>query len=621
MASDADQDMALTTAEPIASIESTDGSDVFGYPRPQLRRAQWLSLNGRWDFALDVRGELASPLEVEWARSIEVPYAPETPASGVEYTGFFRACWYRREFALSRVPPAQRVILHFGAVDYQARVWVDSALVGEHQGGYTPFEIDITDFLSESATHTLVVHASDDPVELAKPRGKQDWRETPHAIWYLRTSGIWQTVWIEIVPAVRLRSLRWTPNLERWEISCDAQLFTCGRDDLRLSVKLRAGEELLSDDSYRVIAGEVHRRIGFSDPGIDEYRNELLWSPERPILIEAELSVWGTRGELIDQVQSYTALRTIAIQQDRLVLNGRPSGLRLVLDQGYWPEGGMTAPDAALRRDVELAKRMGFNGVRKHQKIESPRYLYWADRLGLFVWEEMPSTYRFTPDSIVRLTREWLDVLRRDVSHPCIIAWVPMNESWGVPNLPDSRAERHFVQALWHLTKTFDPTRPVVGNDGWESVATDLIGIHDYDSDLDRIARRYHADQLRLRLFSQERPGGRMLALEQDGYQDLKHPLVLSEFGGIALRSNGTWGYTECDSPAELESRYVGLMRTVHRIELLSGFCYTQFADTYQEANGLLYADREPKFPIERIAAATLNAPVASDRREEGTRD
>jgi len=197
----------------------------------------------------------------------------------------------------------------------------------------------------------------------------------------------------------------------------------------------------------------------------------------------------------VDRVWSYAALRSLASDGDRLVLNGRPYFLRMVLDQGYWPDTGSTPPDDdAIRRDIELTKAMGFNGVRKHQKIEDPRYLYWADRMGLLVWEEMPSAYRFTEDSIARLTRQWIDVVERDVSHPCIVAWVPFNESWGVPNLPDIASQRHYVQALYHLTKTLDPTRPVVGNDGWESVTTDIIGVHDYDESAERISARYAVD-------------------------------------------------------------------------------------------------------------------------------
>ena len=292
-------------------------------------------------------------------------------------------------------------------------------------------------------------------------------------------------------------------------------------------------------------------------------------------------------------------------QRDRFVLNGRPYHMRLVLDQGYWPDSGLTAPDdKALRRDVELAKAMGFNGVRKHQKLEDPRYLYWADHLGLLVWEEMPSAYRFTEASVERVSREWAEAVKRDFSHPCVVAWVPFNESWGVPNLPDSANERHYVQALYHLTKTLDGTRPVIGNDGWESVATDMIGIHDYDSQPERIGRRYHADEVLPRLFRRERPGGRLLVLGEQ--PPAEQPIVLSEFGGIAYSTApGTWGYSRCATPAEFAKEYARLLETVRSLGLLSGFCYTQFADTYQEANGLLFADRSSKIPLKDIARAT----------------
>jgi hypothetical protein len=359
-------------------------------------------------------------------------------------------------------------------------------------------------------------------------------------------------------------------------------------------------------DTYSIIAREVHRRIALSDPGIDDSRNDLLWSPASPTLIDVDLTVLGPDGQRLDTVRSYTALREVAVQGDRVVLNGRPYPIRLVLDQGYWPDTGLTAPDDdALRRDVELTKAMGFNGVRKHQKIEDPRYLYWADRLGLFVWEEMPSAYRFTKTSIERVMREWVEVIDRDISHPCIVAWVPFNESWGVPNLPNNAPERHYVEALYHLTKTLDPTRPVIGNDGWESVATDIIGIHDYDDDPERMAHRYHAEDVRPRLFRRERPGGRIL-LVGEHHPRADHPIVLSEFGGITLSDEKcTWGYSRCMSPKDLATQYERLLSVVHSLQLFTGFCYTQFADTYQEANGLLYADRTPKFPLEQIASAT----------------
>ena len=577
-----------------------------GYPRPQFRRKTWYSLNGEWEFAIDRQGGWRQPADVAWQARIRVPFSPETAASGIGDTGFYRWCWYRKRFEAAALPPGHRMVLHFGAVDYLATVWVNGVRVGCHEGGFTPFSFDITSLVTASESIEVVVQADDDPHDLSKPRGKQDWQLEPHSIWYPRTTGIWQTVWIEVIPATAIHHVSFTPHIARWEIGIGAWIDGEPHDRLRLTVTLTSRGTLLASDTYTVIAGEAHRRIALSDPGIDDSRNELLWSPDSPNLVDVQFDLWGERGELIDSAVSYTALRSTAVQGDRFVLNNRPYLLRMVLDQGYWPESGLTAPDDdALRKDVTLAKQMGFNGVRKHQKIEDPRFLYWADRLGLAVWEEMPSAYRFTPMSIDRLLREWSDVIHRDYSHPCIISWVPINESWGVPNLTDSPTERHYVQALYHLTRTLDGTRPVIGNDGWESVATDIIGIHDYDDRPERMAKRYLAEEVLPRLFKRERPGGRILVLEGHHHSDM--PLMLTEFGGMALSRdpNGTWGYARAQNAQEFARRFRELLDVVRELQVFSGFCYTQFADTYQEANGLLYADRTPKIALEEIVAAT----------------
>jgi hypothetical protein len=594
-------------------MKAMDSADGRGYPRPQLCRERWQSLNGEWDFALDPNGQWGDPRQVEWSGTIVVPFSPETASSGVHHTGFLRACWYRRRVAAGQLAPGERLLAHFGAVDYAATIWCNGRYAAAHEGGYTPFSVDLTPFVDGDGNTTIVVRAEDDPLDLAKPRGKQDWQLTPHSIWYARTTGIWQTVWMEPVPATRVDRIRWTPNLERWEIGFEAWVCGATAGRLRMHVRLQVGDTILADDTFAVIAGEVHRRIALSDPGIDDYRNELLWCPERPVLIDAAIELWADREQVLDTVTSYTALRSVAVQRDRFILNGRPYYMRLVLDQGYWPDSGMTAPDdQALRRDVELAKAMGFNGVRKHQKLEDPRYLYWADRLGLLVWSEMPSAYRFTHLSVDRTTRQWIDAVTRDFSHPCVVAWVPFNESWGVPNLPANANERHYIEALYHLTKTLDATRPVIGNDGWESVATDIIGIHDYDSQPARIARRYHAEEVLPRLFRRERPGGRLLVLGDD--RSPEQPIVLSEFGGIACSEQpGTWGYCRC-RPEDFARQYAELLETIRSLAVLSGFCYTQFADTFQEANGLLRANREPKFPLSEIARATRGPdPRATD--------
>jgi beta-galactosidase/beta-glucuronidase len=592
----------------------------FAYPRPQLQRDEWTELDGSWDFAIDVEGEITDPSAVKFDRHIILPFSPETPASGVHETGFYNAVWYRREFDVPKVARDQRLILHFGAVDYLATVWVNGHLAVQHEGGYTPFCADVTDLLHEDGRQTITVRAEDDPQDLSKPRGKQDWQLNAHSIWYWRTTGIWQPVWFEHVPRTHIIKIEWTPNVERWEIALRVRIANAiAQENLRLRVRLSANDRTLSDDSFSVTRGEVVRTIALPDPGIDDYRNEMLWAPHSPRLIDATLELLDESGQSIDAVKSYTAMRSIALLGNRFVLNGKPYALNLVLDQGYWPDGGLTAPgDDALRRDVELVKSMGFNGVRKHQKIENPRFLYWADKLGLFVWEEMPSCYRFSSQAIERLTKQWIEAIDRDISHPCIIAWVPFNESWGVPDLPVSIAQRHALQAIYHLTRTLDGTRPVISNDGWEATTTDIIGIHDYDADPARIARRYGIrDEELSNLFKNERPGHKILLLDGFNYQG--QPIMLTEFGGIAYSKDyhGTWGYSRARTAEDFEHRYAQLLSAVRSTSQLAGFCYTQFTDTYQEANGLLFMDRTRKIPLDHIACATRGARSDDDHKIE----
>ncbi|MBD2500637.1 glycoside hydrolase family 2 protein [Anabaena azotica] len=602
-------------SEVALSVKSSEDKAVdwrrVAHPRPQLVRSHWQNLNGLWKFAYDDEGQCVQPSDLkQWTHLIEVPFAPESTRSGIGETNFHPNCWYEREFT---TPAGDgRLLLHFGAVDYRARVWVNDKYIAEHEGGHTNFSLDITHALNDSGTTKVTVWAQDDPLDLAKPRGKQDWQLKPHSIWYPRTSGIWQTVWVERVGKTYLGHLCWNCDFERWEVAFEAGLageLPVGGVQIRM--KLSIGDKVLANDTYDVLNGEINRRIALGDPGIDDFRNELLWSPEKPTLIDAEIEVWG-EDRLLDEVKSYTAMRMVSIQRDRFMLNGRPYYLRLVLDQGYWPDTLMTPPsDEALRRDVELIKAMGFNGVRKHQKIEDPRFLYWADVLGLLVWEEMPSAYRFTRKAVERMTREWTEVIKRDSSHPCIVAWVPFNESWGVPNLVETAAHRNYVLAMYHLTKTLDSTRPVIGNDGWESTDTDILAIHDYDTKPQQLLRRYGPEVKLSDMLNHKRPGGRILTL--DNYPHQGQPVMLTEFGGIAYApedepgADKAWGYERCWSVSELEMKYSALLETVNSIELFSGFCYTQFTDTFQEANGLLYSDRTPKFPIAAIRAATLS--------------
>jgi beta-galactosidase/beta-glucuronidase len=575
------------------------------HPRPQLQRAHWRSLDGTWDFAFDPAAAHQLPDTVVFDRKIEVPFAPESRASGIGDTGYHNVLWYHRRVKLDAREMQGDLMLHFGAVDYHARVWVNDHLVAEHTGGHTPFSVAIGALRGRQNQFDLTVRAQDDPHDLAKPRGKQDWLADPHEIWYPRTSGIWQTVWLEAVPSLRIERLRWTPHLEDWSIGVEASLSMPPENGTSLRVVLYHEGVVLADDRYLFTGSDIARSIALSDPGIEDYRNHLLWSPANPTILEADVELLQG-DQVIDSVWSYTALRSTGVQGNRFMLNGRPYYLRMVLDQGYWPESLLTPTGTdALRRDAELALELGFNGVRKHQKLEDPRWLYWCDRLGLLVWAEMPSPYRFTQLAVERLVSEWIEVLARDASHPCIAAWVPLNESWGVPDLPTNPAHREYVRALYSLTKTLDPSRPVVGNDGWEHVATDIVTIHDYASNARVLSERYATPETVRTVLERQQPGGHALTLH--GFTLEEHPVVLSEFGGIALVPEGErgWGYSSVHTPEQLHAVYGKLMNAVHGARGLAGFCFTQLTDTFQEKNGLAFADRTPKVDPAIISAIT----------------
>jgi hypothetical protein len=567
------------------------------YPRPQFVRDDWSCLDGEWRFATT---PTADPARVAWDARIRVPFAPEAPLSGIGDPSYRPVVWYQRDFEVPEAWSGRRLLLHFGAVDHAARVWLNGQQVMAHDGGHTPFSADVTGALVPGV-QTLTVRAEDDPHDMLKPRGKQDWRPEPHGIWYPRTSGIWQSVWLEPVHDVHLTGVRFTPDVPGFAIAVEARL--SAPVDGELAVEVRLGDELLAADRWALRGTRLSRSIVLPDPGIDDARRHYLWSPERPNLLDVRLSL-ESDGVVVDEVQSYAALRSVSARNGYVQLNGLPYPLRMVLDQGYWPDGLLTAPNAeALRRDVELTKAMGFNGARKHQKIEDPRYLYWADKLGLLVWEELPSAYAFGPQAVARLAREWIEAIERDYNHPSIVAWVAFNESWGVPDLPDVAAQRHAVAALYHLAKSLDASRLVIGNDGWEHVVTDVLTVHDYSRDPATLSARYGSREASRHTLLRTLEHGRVGLL--DPAEQRGQPIVLSEFGGIRYHPDAAgWGYQQADTPEALLDRYTAMMAALSPVGL-AGFCYTQFCDTFQEQNGLLYADRQPKVRLDSLEAAT----------------
>ena len=506
------------------------------FPRPLLRRAAWESLDGSWAFAADPDRRWEHPSQVEFGAHIVVPFCPETARSGVQFAGDLNRCWYRRAWRVpADRPTGDRVILHFGAVDWAAWVWVNGDMVASHEGGYTPFAVDITHSVAESGQVDIVVRADDFSRRKDLPRGKQDWTSAPHEIWYTRTTGIWQSVWLEYAPRTSIARLDWTSDLDGPSVSLNADVEGDPHRGDHLRVQLFLGDRRLIDDRIALMdvrdgRARVRRTFDLSS-AVEEDPSELFWSPDRPTLIDAVVDYVGADGT--DSVESYVGIRTVAAEGGYLWLNGELLTLRMALDQGYWPDSGLTAPDvAALRRDVELVKELGLNGVRKHQKIEDPRWLAFCDELGVLVWEELPSAHEFSPGSVVSWTTEWMRVICRDRSHPSIIGWVPVNEGWGLPDLMHDEQQRAALRALTELTRSLDPSRLISANDGWRTSGGDVIGIHDYGQDAAALSSRYASAESVRQLFGPLGPAIHRLTL--DGFDPQSRALVVSELGGIA---------------------------------------------------------------------------------------
>lgn len=617
------------------------------HPRPQLRRA-WTDLCGEWAFAHDDgdRGQRERWFDDPRAldRKIIVPFPPESTASGIGDTGFHPIVWYARtiEVAAEAVPEGDgaRTVLNFGAVDYRARVWVNGCLACAHEGGGTPFSADITDLLVEGATQRIVVRAEDDPTDLRQPRGKQYWEVEPGAIWYHRTTGVWQPVWLETHGPHAIDELRWTPDFDRFGVALVVRLGRAPPPGTRLRVVLTGGKDArtVADDTYALTGSELRRTILLDADDAHRRRRSLTWTPEQPRLIDATLTLVAADGTELDRIESYFGLRSIEVRDGRFHLNCLPVFMRLVLAQNYWPETHLAAPSGdALRREVELAKALGFNGLRIHQKIEDPRFLYWCDRLGMMVWAEAANAYAYDDRAAEALTREWLGAVRRDYNHPSIVAWVPLNESWGVPNLDNAPEQRAFVRALYNLTKALDPTRPAIGNDGWSHAVGDIFGIHDYAPDGATLAERYGSRGAIARTFAEVRP--HHAPLLSGGHTLGDEPIVISEFGGLSF-SPGTgdnwFGYGKFEDEAALLAAYADLVGALLASTALAGFCYTQLTDTEQETNGLLTAARAPKLDMAAVRAinvapskaipsevldALLRADIERRRRERGDSD
>jgi beta-galactosidase/beta-glucuronidase len=579
------------------------------YPRPQLKRSDWYNLNGEWDFEFDDQN---IGLEGKWfekkrefKQRINVPFAYQTKLSGINDSTFHDWVWYRRQFDIPDSMAGKQIIMHFGAVDYRAMVFINGNFAGTHEGGHTPFSFDITNYL-KNGTQSVVVRAEDPSSEETIPRGKQSWIVKSTAIWYTRTTGIWQTVWLEAVNKTHLSKVRFTPDIDNGDIVMDLE-FSGEFVNKILEIDITFKGEKVANDIVKVHEGFLKRSINLYNRKIFRtgyHHDGWNWTPEDPNLFDVKLSL-RDQDQVLDEITSYFGMRKIHTENGMVYLNNKPYYQKLVLDQGYWPEGLLTAPtEEDLKKDIELSKEMGFNGCRKHQKVEDPLFLYWADQLGFLVWGECASSPSYSEDAVARLTNEWIEIINRDYNHPCIVTWVPLNESWGVPLICNNEQQKHHSVAMYHLIHSLDTTRLVISNDGWELTKTDICAIHNYNHGRKDEVEKYNEFQnsvLNKENLLKSRPAGRRIYTK--GFDHSGEPILLTEFGGIGYKvgDESGWGYTSVSNEEDYIVDYERVLKAIFDSHSLHGFCYTQLTDVEQEINGILTYDRTPKCDLKRI--------------------
>lgn len=580
---------------------------IAGYPRPQFVRDAWLSLDGEWNFRFD---DNKQGVAEEWhkalpdARKINVPFTYETKASGIGEEEHHTCVWYERSFTVPQQHRQQHVIMHFQAVDYKATVWINGVQAGTHEGGYAAFSFDITNYLASDGENVVAVQV-EDSLSRTQPRGKQRWINDNFGCWYVQTTGIWQSVWLEFVESAYVEKVRMTPDIDTSTITFD--YYVQGSEhyepnSLQLTAKIWLNGKLVRQCTH-VVEEELSHSYELSSPQAGEWQ-VALWHPQHPNLYDVEI-ILRHGDTVLDHVYSYFGMRKISTYEGNVLLNNVPIEQRLILDQGYWTDTHLTPPsEQALIEDIDKTLEMGFNGVRKHQKVEDPRYMYWCDRKGVLLWSEMASTYQFNERAVTRFTEQWLEIVEQHYNHPCIVTWVPFNESWGIANILTSRKQQQFTEGIYHLTKAIDDTRPVIVNDGWEHTVSDIITLHDYEENGESFAERYSDKEAVLS--NKISFNGHKFAFAQ-GYEYKGQPVIVSEYGGIAFTDEKGWGYgNQVATEQQFLDRYDRITSAIKQTPYISGYCYTQITDVQQEVNGLLKENREPKLPLEAVKAINL---------------
>lgn len=583
------------------------------YPRPQFERNAWINLNGEWTYSFDFGG---SGLEREWFKStgfdqkIIVPFCPESKLSGVEYKDFINHMWYHRTISIPQDWANKQVLLNFGAVYYKSEIYIDGVFAARHFGGTSSFQVDITPYVKAGQTHNLVVYVESDVRSTHQPSGKQNLQFASYGCNYTRTTGIWQTVWMEAVHPEGLQSVQMIPDIDQQQLIIHPRFYK------ELGGKL----EVTLKDNGKVVSKETVAANSLSTV-ILPVKKMKTWSPENPFLYDVELRVIDKAGNVVDEVKSYAGMRKVHIEGKKIYLNNQPYYQRLVLDQGFYPDGIWTAPsDEALKKDIQLSMEAGFNGARLHQKVFEERFYYWADKLGYLTWGEASSWGMDCNDieTARNFITEWTEIVERDRNHPSILIWTPTNEEFW----PDRVQYPRLMQDLYKLTKAIDPTRPFHGTSGGSHIATDIWTVHNYEQDPAKLkdllyndGKLMEAPKWEIQLMPKNIGFNGLKYTDQYTFPQYKHdmPYLIDEFGGIKWNpsqqmesaQNTSWGYGE--PPHSLEEFYARLEGLVNTVLSLSdhvwGYCYTQLTDVEQEQNGIYYYDRSPKFDMKRIHA------------------
>lgn len=565
------------------------------YPRPQFRRDMWLSLNGEWEFDFDdnndgvLRGLHKG--NVSLTKKINVPFTYQYPDSGIGDITMHNVVWYKKSFIYKE--ENKNIVMGFNGSDYITDLWVNGHHAITHQGGFAPFTVDITKYLVVGE-NKLVVRCYD-PYDPTIPRGKQSWLSEPFGCWYIPNTGIWQSVWLDYVGEDYIDNYSITPNIDN--NSFYGEIKTAYGNADTVEVKVYFKDKLIKRQVFSIDG--IYTRYTVNLMEINYIDESTFWEPHHPNLHYVDFTLYKD-GMVVDTVHTRFGMRKISVSKDgRVLINNKPLYQRLVLDQGYWPNSGLTPPSVdAIRHDIEVAKAMGFNGARKHQKFEDPYFYYLADEIGFLTWCEMPSAYNFNSDEIYYQTTEWQQIVNTARNFSSVITYVPINESWGVRKAFSDPSQQNYLKALYYLTKAIDGSRLISTNDGWESPSeTDILGIHDYAFDSFKFKEIYNKEN-----YTHGYQTFRKIFGEGNLYKG--QPVLLTEFGGMALESSkaeGAWGYNSAaKNNEEFYERLSNLMEGIFDTEF-QGYCYTQLTDVQQEVNGLLDPFHNLKFDVKRL--------------------